>query len=89
MMFMTVHMNLIIILFHFSIQGFFKPKSGLTFKDEITLTLTKLLLELLNRDLTHKFNISESEISKLFTTWIKLLTNWVSSDRLATLLIHL
>lgn len=52
-----------------------KPKSGLTFKDEITLTLTKLLLELLNRDLTHKFNISESEISKLFTTWIKLLTN--------------
>lgn len=39
------------------------------------LTLTKLHLVLLKRDLAHKFNISEPEISKLFTTWVKLLSN--------------
>jgi len=51
------------------------PKRGLTFKDEMALTLTKIRLGLLDRDLAHRFNISESQISKVFTTWVKLLSN--------------
>jgi hypothetical protein len=48
----------------------FGPKPKLTSKEEFLLTLMKLRLGLLNRDLAHRFNISLSLCSKTITTWL-------------------
>lgn len=51
----------------------------MTCKDEMTMTLMKLRLGLLNEDLAHRFNISIAHVSKIFTTWIKLLSSFLGS----------
>ena len=42
-------------------------------KDEMLLTLMKLRLGLLNKDLADRFQLAESTVSSIFTTWVKVL----------------
>jgi len=44
-------------------------------KDEMLLTLMKLRLGLLNEDIAYRFDIAESTVSSIFTTWIKVLAS--------------
>jgi DDE superfamily endonuclease/Helix-turn-helix of DDE superfamily endonuclease len=48
----------------------FGPKPKLTSKEEFLLTLMKLRLGLLNRDLADRFNISSALCSKTIKTWL-------------------
>lgn len=41
--------------------------------EEFTLVLMKLRLGLFNHDLAHRFDVSESSVSLIFRTWIRLL----------------
>ena len=49
-----------------------RPKK-LTNFEEFILVLMKLRLGLFNRDLTHRFQVSESTVSLIFRTWTRLL----------------
>ena len=49
------------------------PKRKLTPENEPILTLMKLRLGLLNEHLAKMFGISESTVSSVFTTWVKVL----------------
>ncbi len=44
-------------------------------KDELLMTLMKLRLDLLHRDLSRRFRLSESTVSSVFCTWIKVLAS--------------
>ena len=41
--------------------------------DEFVLTLMRLRLGLLQRDLSHRFNISEATVSRVFQTWVRFM----------------
>lgn len=55
------------------------PKKRLSVKEEMTLVLMKLKLGLLNEDLADRFGISSSYVSKIFTTWIKVVSQVLGS----------
>ncbi|XP_062576281.1 uncharacterized protein LOC134238184 [Saccostrea cucullata] len=55
------------------------PRRFLSLKEEMALTLMKLRLGLLNEDLATRFNISAPHISKIFTTWIKILSKFLGT----------
>lgn len=55
------------------------PKRGLSSKEEMVITLMKLRLGLLNQDLADRFNVSSTHISRVFTTWIKILSQFFGS----------
>ena len=55
------------------------PNRGLTLKEEMALTLMKLRLGLLNEDLADRFGISSPHVSRIFTTWIKILSEILGS----------
>lgn len=55
------------------------PKRGLTAKQEMVMTLMKLRLGLLNQDLADRFEISTAQVSRIFTTWIKILDKFLGS----------
>ena len=50
----------------------------LSFKDEFLLTLMRLRLGLLNEDLADRFGITPSICSNTFTTWIRLVSVWLT-----------
>lgn len=50
-------------------------KRKLTFREEMLLVLMKLRLGLTNHDIGNRFNISDSMVSSIFTTLIKVLSN--------------
>ena len=63
-------------------------KRKLTLEQEFLLVLMKLRLSLLTKDLAFRFQVSPSLVSRIFTTWIKLmakelavLTIWPSSQQ--------
>ena len=49
-------------------------KRKLSQKDEFFLTLMRLRLSLLNKDIADRFGISPTLSSRIFTTWIKVLS---------------
>ena len=51
-------------------------KRGLTPKEEMVLTLMKLRLGLQHEDLGDRFGISKSYVSRIFTTWLKVLSDF-------------
>ncbi|XP_062583089.1 uncharacterized protein LOC134244859 [Saccostrea cucullata] len=55
------------------------PRRFLSLKEEMALTVMKLRLGLLNEDLATRFNISAPHISKIFTTWIKILSKFLGT----------
>ena len=46
------------------------PKRGLTLKEELIMTLSRLRLGLLGRRLADIFSVSQSQLSRIFTTWV-------------------
>ncbi|KAK3092726.1 hypothetical protein FSP39_006615 [Pinctada imbricata] len=46
---------------------------NLSMKEEILITLMKIRLCLLDEDLANRFDISVSNVSRIFTTWVKIL----------------
>ncbi|XP_062572932.1 uncharacterized protein LOC134234895 [Saccostrea cucullata] len=50
----------------------------LSTKDELVLTLMKIRLGLLDEDLADRFSISVSYVSRIFTTWVKILSKYLS-----------
>ena len=48
-------------------------RSKLTLFKQFVLTLMKLRLNLGNKDLAYRFNVSQSTVSKTFVKWIKIL----------------
>lgn len=51
----------------------------LTAKDEMILTMMKLRLGLLDEDIADRFHISKSHVSRIFTTWIQVLSKCIGS----------
>ena len=51
----------------------FGPQRSLAQKDEFLLTMMKLRLGSTNADLAQRFGISSTNVSNIFTTWIKVL----------------
>ncbi|CAC5418387.1 unnamed protein product [Mytilus coruscus] len=49
------------------------PRRKLTLRDELFMTLIRLKVGLFVRDLAERFEISQSQFSKIFTTWINFL----------------
>ena len=50
----------------------------LSTKEEMLLTFMKLRLGLLDEDLADRFNISTSYVSRIFTTWVKILKRFLA-----------
>ena len=50
-------------------------KTKLTSQDELLLTLMKLRLGLMEKDLSDRFNVSSSVISSTFITWVKVIAH--------------
>lgn len=48
-------------------------------KEEMIMTLMKLRLGLLDADLADRFEISSSQVSRIFTTWVKVLAHFFGS----------
>ncbi|PFX23183.1 hypothetical protein AWC38_SpisGene12253 [Stylophora pistillata] len=46
------------------------PKRGLTLKEELIVTLVRLRLGLMGRQLADIFSVSQSQLSRIFTTWV-------------------
>ena len=46
------------------------PKRGLTLKEELIITLVRLRLGLMGRQLADIFSVSQSQLSRIFTTWV-------------------
>jgi DNA-binding NarL/FixJ family response regulator len=57
-------------------------KRKLTFREEMLLVLMKLRLGLTNHDIGNRFNISDSMVSSIFTTLIKVLSNCLRPSHL-------
>lgn len=55
------------------------PKQKLSAKEEMTMVLMKLRLGLLNQDLADRFGVSQSHVSCIFNTWIKVLSKFLIS----------
>lgn len=53
-------------------------KRCLTEKDEFLLTLMKLRLGSTNIDLAHRFGISATTVTNIFTTWLKVMAQELS-----------
>lgn len=64
------------------------PKRGLTLKEELIITLVRLRLGLMGRQLADIFSVSQSQLSRIFTTWAcflatvlkKVLVLWPSQE---------
>ncbi|XP_047137433.1 uncharacterized protein LOC124813937 [Hydra vulgaris] len=59
----------------------------LSHRDEFFLTLMRLRLGILNKDIAERFGISPTTSSNIFSTWIKLISN-VLGSALIVLLLH-
>ena len=46
------------------------PKRGLTLKEELIVTLVRLRLGLMGRQLADIFSVSQSQLCRIFTTWV-------------------
>ena len=55
-----------------------KKSRKLSCMDELLLVLIKLRLGLLNHDIAVKFGISVSQVLKIFSTWIRFLSDVLS-----------
>ncbi|KAK3097396.1 hypothetical protein FSP39_009272 [Pinctada imbricata] len=55
------------------------PQRRLSCEDELLLSLMKIRLGLLNKDLAQRFGISEQHVSNIFTTWVKVLSKTLGS----------
>ena len=53
--------------------------SSFRFLEQFFLTLTRLRLGLLERDIAHRFQISQSTVSRIFATWINLMYHTLKS----------
>lgn len=51
-----------------------RENKKLTAREEMILTLMKLKLGLLDEDLADRFNVSTSHVSRIFTTWLNILS---------------
>ena len=51
------------------------PKRILTIKEEFVITLVRLRLGLMGRHLAHVFSVSQSQLSRIFTTWVCFLAS--------------
>ncbi|KAK6168589.1 hypothetical protein SNE40_019789 [Patella caerulea] len=56
-----------------------RVKRILTHREEFIMTLMKLRLGALNEDLADRFGISCTQVSNVFTTWIKFLSKFLGS----------
>jgi hypothetical protein len=61
-------------------KKFQKPRAcrKLNPQDEMLLTFMKIRLGLLDEDLADRFQISKSYVSRIFTTWVKLLKRYLN-----------
>ncbi|MCP6362800.1 transposase family protein, partial [Klebsiella pneumoniae] len=57
----------------------FGPKRILKSKDEFLLTLMKLRLGCLNKDLADRFDISESLVCQIFHSWLTAMSKILSN----------
>ena len=55
------------------------PKRMLSPEEELFMCLTRLRLGLLEKDLASRFNLSVSQISRIWVTWLDFLYTWVRS----------
>ncbi|XP_028407181.1 uncharacterized protein LOC114529570 [Dendronephthya gigantea] len=53
------------------------PKRMLSPEEELFMCLTRLRLGLLERDLANRFNLSVSQVSRIWVTWLDFLYRWV------------
>ncbi|CAH3108439.1 unnamed protein product [Porites lobata] len=66
------------------------PKRSLTLTEELVLTLVRLRLGLMGRQLADTFSVSQSQLSRVFTTWVcflasifqEVLVLWPSKDEI-------
>ena len=49
------------------------PDSKLTLEEEFLIVMMRLKVGLFQKDLAHRFGISEATVSRLFTSWINLM----------------
>lgn len=56
-------------------KGDKKCHSSLTISDHVLVVFMKLRLNLLSKDIAFRFEISESAVSKIYRTWLPLLSN--------------